>query len=185
MSRNNEDNISSLCADGEVKAFDLMVETYGTRLYRFIRSMTNGDAVANDIMQETFLRVYKNMVIRGQGDNPGAFLHKIAYNLCLNGSRTEKRRYGIERKYFESESALGTDGPGNAESEILKNERAETVRNAVMRLPEKQRTAIALFNWSGMKISEIAVIMDCSEGTVTSHLHRARTTLKEQLKELL
>jgi RNA polymerase sigma-70 factor (ECF subfamily) len=184
MDPSGKDRIIGLQADNDEKTFDLMVELYGARLYRFVRSMTADHAEAHDIMQETFLKTRGNTGGRGQEENACAWLHKTAYNLCLNSSRREKRRSRIEKKYFESGSALAGGG-GNAETEFLMKERAETVRRAVMRLPEKQRTAIALFNWSGMKIAEIAEVMACSEGTVMSHLHRARASLKEQLEEIL
>ena len=182
MTEYGKHGITSPTGNAERESLDILVEQYGNLLYRFIRSMTNDNADAQDILQETFIRAFKNIGRLEESENTGTWLHKIAYRLCLNSFRTKKRREGLEKDCFELENERIEGGTGYVETEILLKERAEAVRNAVRSLPEKQRTAIALFNWNGMKIAEIAEVMDCSEGAVMSHLHRARSSVREFLK---
>lgn len=176
------DDIARMCSDANLGAFELMVERYGMRLYRFIYSLTLDGTAADDLIQETFLKAFNDIGKYKRNVNFESWLRRIAHNLFVDSVRTEKHRVEREVK-FSSEGRFRDDEPRSIERAIIKKKRADEIRRAVMSLPEKQRTAIALFTWGDAHVAEIAGVMKCSEGTVMSHLHRARHALREILKD--
>jgi len=166
---------------GEQEAFRDFIELFQCLVYsiasKFIRCQEDQD----DICQDIFIKVYQNL---GQfrGDSKiSTWIGKIAYNVCLNYLRKKKNLAFDDNHgdpYFEKQHA--TDAPDRL-TEM--HDISLRLHNEINRLPEKMQTALMLFHVQGLKYDEIASIMGCPEGTVKSHLYRARQLLKKRLLE--
>lgn len=185
MSRPVDETIIKLCQERDNDAFDIMVEGYGKSLYHFIFSLVRDHTFTDDLLQETLLKAYLKIDKIKHDSSLENWLRKIAYNLYLDNMKSEKRRGKRELRIVNHRN-MGMKGfPDEVEHEVLKREQSEEVQSAVASLPDKQRIAISLFVWAEISIAEIANYMGCSEGTVMSHLDRARKSIKNHMKKRL
>jgi RNA polymerase sigma-70 factor, ECF subfamily len=177
MTHPTDEQLRDMCRQGDPKAFDALVATFGPRLHAFITGFTGDPAGADDILQETLITASRTIGNNGSGPL-ASFLFRIARNSCLDNRRSLTRRADRERRFEESRT--NTIPP--AEETVLRAAEAATVRSALQQLPERQRSALSLFAVGGLSIREIASAMHCSQGAVTSHLHRARQAMKKILE---
>lgn len=147
---------------------DTLFHTYGDMIYRLALVRTRSVADAEDVVQEVFLRCLKSGPDFLSEEHQKAWLIKVALNCSKSLLGSAFRRHSVPE-----------DAAGQLVSE---DETADsTVYDAVMRLPEKYRTAIHLYYYEDYAVKEIAQIMRTTESTVKSWLHRARGMLKEEL----
>lgn len=189
---------------GDVEAFASLVEKYRRPLVRFLYRMVHDAAIAEELAQEAFLRVYRARgryrPFGGAQGRPRAkfstWLFKIATNLALNSLRDgrSRERHGISaalrlRREVEEgrEEAIESvaDPRPTMEQRLVESERLGAVRQAVEELPEKQRLAVVLHKYEELNYAEIADILGCSESALKSLLFRAYETLRGKLKPLL
>ncbi len=171
---------------GDLRAFEKLVERHRRRIYNLAYRMTCKHEDADDILQETFVRAYASLR-RFDPSRPFAnWLYTIAVNLCLDRQRRWRREKQVA---WETVEELGLGGaaasvPGPAQ-EAENGELRSRIEDAISRLPDRQRAAVVLFEVEGLKINEVAELMDCSEGAVKSTLHRARRRLRDELREYI
>ena len=147
---------------------DTLFQTYGDMIYRLALVRTRSVADAEDVVQEVFLRCLKSAPVFLSAEHQKAWLLKVTLNCSKSLLGSAFRRHSVAE-----------DAAGQLVSE---DEPADsTVYDAVMRLPEKYRTAIHLYYYEDYAVKEIAQMMRTSESTVKSWLHRARGMLKEEL----
>lgn len=175
-----EERIITLCRRGDRQAFDLLVREYGSRLYMFINRMTGCHEMTDEILQEAFIKVFTGIGKYKRDAGFSRWLFRVAYNQCMDRMKSESRRAKRERLYGER-VAEGACREGVVEDEVVRREEVKRLRRALETLSEKQKTAICLFAIEGFSIMEISEIMECSGGTVMSHLSRARSTLRKRL----
>jgi RNA polymerase sigma-70 factor (ECF subfamily) len=139
---------------------------------------------ADDILQETFVRAYCNLR-RFDPERPFAnWLYTIAANLCLDRQRRLKREKRVAWDDVEGGRAEMEAAPSRTPDRVAENgELRGQIEEAIARLPERQRAALVLFEVEDLKITEVAELMECSEGAVKSTLHRARRRLRDELRE--
>jgi RNA polymerase sigma-70 factor, ECF subfamily len=160
---------------GDRAAFDGLVERYQRDIYRLCYRYVNDPQDANDMAQEVFLKAYK-AVGRFRGDSSfSTWLYRIAVNTCLN-FRSSRRPQGEELS-----DAL-PDRQAGALARMEEDERAERVRAAVSRLPEKQRATLILKIYHELTHEEVAGIVGASVGTVKANLFHALGNLKKMLQ---
>ena len=147
---------------------DALFETYGDMVYRLALVRTRSVADAEDVVQEVFLRCLKNNPAFRSAEHQKAWLLKVTVNCSKSLLGNAFRRHSV------SEDAVGEL---SSEDETPDS----TVYDAVMKLPEKYRTAIHLYYYEDYSVKEIASAMRTTESTVKSWLHRARGMLKETL----
>ena len=147
---------------------DSLFVTYGDMIYRLALVRTRSAADAEDVVQEVFLRCLKNNPSFDSAEHQKAWLIKVAINCSKTLLSSAFRRHSVP------EDALGELASDAQETDT-------TVYDAVMRLPEKYRTAIHLFYYESYSVREIAQMMRTTESTVKSWLHRARGLLKDAL----
>ena len=147
---------------------DSLFVTYGDMIYRLALVRTRSAADAEDVVQEVFLRCLKNNPSFESADHQKAWLLKVTVNCSKSLLSNAFRRHAVP------EDAMGELAAEERESD-------STVYDAVLRLPEKYRTAIHLFYYEDYSVKEIASMMRTTESTVKSWLHRARGMLKESL----
>ena len=147
---------------------DSLFVTYGDMIYRLALVRTRSAADAEDVVQEVFLRCLKNNPSFESAEHQKAWLIKVTINCSKSVLSSAFRRHSV------SENALGELAAEDEETD-------STVYDAVMRLPEKYRTAIHLYYYESYSVKEIALLMRTAESTVKSWLHRARGMLKDAL----
>ncbi len=171
---------------GDLRAFEQLVGRHRRRIYSLAYRMTCKHEDADDVLQETFVRAYASLR-RFDTSRPFAnWLYTIAVNLCLDRQRRWRREKQVAWESVEgmrlADTAARVPGP---DREAENGELRSRIEDAISRLPDRQRAAVVLFEVEGLKITEVAELMDCSEGAVKSTLHRARRRLRDELREYI
>ncbi len=182
-------DMERLAAGHDTALNDLMAR-HATPLFHFLCRMLGNEDDANDLTQETFVRVFRACAGFRTNEKFSTWLYTIAANLARNHFRWRSRHpnVSLEAETGESEQTLGgslpADGPAPNE-QAQTAERAVAVRVAVGRLPEELRAAIVLCEWEERSVAEAAVILETTPKAVESRLYRARQILRERLKNWL
>lgn len=149
-------------------AFEAAVERHGDAIFRLAYSYLKNRADAEDVMQETFIRLLRARPDFAEPEHARAWLLRVAANCANDWFRAPWRRR--EGPLEDSLPAPEEPEPGG-------------VVEAVLALPAKYRTAVHLYYYEELSVAEIAKIMGKSEGAVKSRLFRARALLRDMLKE--
>ena len=184
------------CADmerliaGQDTALNDLMERHAKPVFHFLCRMVGNEDDANDLAQETFVRVFKSRGSFRTNEKFSAWLFTIAANLARNHFRWRSRHPAIslESENAETEQTLGSTLPADAPApneQVLATERAAAVRSAVRKLPEDLREAIVLCEWEERSMAEAATILETTPKAVESRLYRARGILRERLKSWL
>ena len=162
-------------AGGDSAAFQRLIDREGPRLLRFARGLLGSAEEAEDVIQDTLIRLWTNAAGWTPEARIGTWLHRV----CYNGSIDRLRR----RRNFVDESVLEAFAdPGmNADTGIIRSETVRSVRDAIALLPERSRTAILLFHFQDLSQREAAAVMGLSEAAMESLLARARRQLRQSL----
>ncbi len=177
--------------EDDAAAFETLVRRYQTRLVRLMQHMGPRE-MAEDLAQETFLRVYRARTRYEPGAKFATWLYTIAGNVARNANRSAGRRNEV----IEVDAPLGNDSAGGMmlasaatdESGMMptrlveKTERADIVRQAIEQLGSRQRMALMLSRFENLSYAEIAEAMGLSSKAVKSLLSRARVNLREILQ---
>ena len=160
------------------------IYTYGKDLYSFCCHVTRSRQEADDLYQDTFLKMYEmgeKVVIR---TNPKSFLLSVALNLYRNHKRklsVRQRIIGVSVAVDEATDSVADEERGTEDLVVAKEE-CLLVREMVRKLPDKYRMPILLYYMEGVSIAEIAALLQMSENTVKTRMRRAKKILKERLE---
>ena len=169
----------------EEQALPLLDQLYGGAM-----RLTRNPQDAEDLIQETYLKAYKNIGSFKQGTNLKAWLYRIMTNTYINSYRKAKRRpaesSADDLSDFQLYTTAGHDSTGleSAEVEALKLMPDSAISEAMNDLPEDYRMVVYYADVVGLAYKEIAEIMDTPLGTVMSRLHRGRKLLRGALKDV-
>jgi RNA polymerase sigma-70 factor (ECF subfamily) len=166
-------------ADGDRRAFATLVEQYRGPLYRFILRQVRRPAVAEELLQETFLRLHQGASRYEPRAALSTWLFRIATNLCLNEAATAHARH--ETLGETPERAHPQANPAEA---LERKEVGAAVEAALATLPPQQRAAVQLARFEGMTYADIAEVLGVSVAAVDSLLQRARQKLRLELQHL-
>jgi RNA polymerase sigma factor (sigma-70 family) len=177
-------------AAGHDAALNDLMERYAPPVFHFLCRMLGNEDDANDLAQETFARVFRSRDKFRASEKFSTWLFTIAANLARNQFRWRTRHPNIsldaETGVAEESLANVLPAAGAAPNEqVLAEERAAAVRNAVGKLPRDLREAIVLCEWEEKSVAEAASILDVTPKAIESRLYRARQLLREQLKRWL
>jgi len=175
---------------GQDAALNDLMERHASPVFQFLCGMVGNEDDANDLAQETFVRVFRSRTTFRTSEKFSTWLYTIAANLARNHFRWRARHpnVSLEAETGDSEQTLGGTLPANAPApseQALAAERVAAVRAAVGKLPEDLREAIVLCEWEERSMVEAAVILETTPKAVESRLYRARGILRERLKSLL
>lgn len=177
--------------DGDREAFETLVEKYKQPVVNLIYRTLPDATEAEDIAQHAFVQVYKSAHRYQPAAKFSTWLFTIARNLCLNEIRRRSRHPADS---LDATSTENDDQPLHQYEDrknfsppdaLLQDELEEKIETALSALPEKQRTALLLCRQEDVSYEEMAKILDCSLSATKSLIHRARETLKSQLKPYL
>ena len=172
--RDDDQGDVEACQRGEREAFDRLVTRYQRDVYRLCYRYVNNHHDANDMAQEVFLKAYR-AIARFRGDSSlSTWLYRIAVNTCLN-FRSSRRPEALELSEHLPDSSTG------AMDRLEQDETSERVRDAVKRLPEKQRATLILKIYHDLTHEEVAAVLGASVGTVKANLFHALGNLKKLL----
>jgi RNA polymerase sigma-70 factor, ECF subfamily len=176
---------------GDQSAFDYLVQKYRRPLVNFMYRMARNSAVAEDLAQEVFLRVYRSRESYEASAKFTTWLYRIATNLAVNHARdTRHERPEVMVSLDEPDEDTGStadvaDSAITAEEAMVRRERLSAIRSKVEALPERQRLAVIMHKYQQMDYKRIAEVLKLSESATKSLLFRAYEALREQLKEFL
>jgi RNA polymerase sigma-70 factor (ECF subfamily) len=182
-------DMEKLQAGHEAALNDLM-ERHATPVFHFLCRLTGNEDDANDLAQETFVRVFKSAKSFHANQRFSTWLFTIAANLARNHFRWRSRHPNIslDAENSETEQSLGSTLPAKSPAPnetAMAEERAAAIRLAVQKLPEELREAIVLCEWEERSVAEAATILEATPKAVESRLYRARGILRERLKSWL
>lgn len=175
---------------GDDAALNDLMERHAQPVFRFLYRMLANEDDANDLAQETFVRVYQHRASFQPGAKFTTWLYTIAGNLARNQYRWRSRHptASLDASDAATGESLGDilpspDGSPGEAAEMA--ERAAAVRAAVQGLPEDMREAIILCEWEDLAMAEAAAVLNTTPKAVESRLYRARQLLREKLKKWL
>lgn len=171
---------------GDVSAFDTLVDRHRLRVKRLAFRYLGEENAAEDLAQETFLRVFRSKHTWKPQARFTTWLHRVTVNACLNELRARKARRAVEATAPAGPDGAplleGVDGrtpsPGQ---HLLTEELAQRVREAIATLPEDQRMAVVLSKYEDLSYRDLADALDRSVPAVKSLLVRARENLRRRL----
>ena len=174
---------------GNMAAFDHLMRKYRKPIVHFMFRMTRNQAVAEELAQEVFLRVYRSRETYRAEARFSTWLYRIATNLGVNHARDTRHERSASTVYLDQPDAeTGTtpdvpDSAPGAETSLLRTERMNSIRDHVMALPERQRMGVLMHKYEGMDYKQIGEVLKLSESATKSLLFRAYQTLREKLKD--
>ena len=182
MSGLSDEELMELIKGDEPRlAFEELMERYESRLVNFLNRYTGNLQTAENLAQETFLRIYKTRMNYEPSAKFKTYIYRIATNLAIDEFRKSQRKREELREDL-NEKASGKPNPYDVAEE---SERAKKVRESVMKLDEKHRAVLVMKWFEGLRYEQIAKILGVSVGTVKSRVHYALKKLEVELKPLL
>jgi RNA polymerase sigma-70 factor (ECF subfamily) len=176
--------------DGDVRAFEVLVTRHRKPIYNFILRFVREPAQAEDMLQETFLRLVKSAEGYERQAKFTTWLYTIARNLCVDASRR-----GKHRKAASLDAPTGADGDGaplielvadgnaGVDRQAIGKELQARIQQAIAALPDEQREIFLLREVADLQFNEIAAVVGCPENTVKSRMRYALEKLREALEE--
>lgn len=165
-------------AEAEVPTWDEIVERHSARVYRLAYRLTGNAPDAEDLTQETFVRVFRSLHTYSPGTFEG-WLHRITTNLFLDQARRRSKiRFDSFPEDGESRLPSTVVAPDAAYVEKMFDADVET---ALAELPPDFRAAVVLCDVEGLSYEEIADVLGVKMGTVRSRIHRGRAMLRDAL----
>ncbi|MEA3401946.1 MAG: sigma-70 family RNA polymerase sigma factor [Armatimonadota bacterium] len=161
---------------GDRAARERLARRHRREVFRVAYAILGDDEEAEDATQEALVRMLRGLAGFDERRDLGAWVRRIAVNCALNAMR---------RRPDEAEAPGEQTAASNTADEAQTHDLQRAVRRALAELPERQRVAMSLFALEEMDLRSTAEAMGCAEGTVKSHLHRARQRVREILSDWL
>ncbi|TBL68356.1 RNA polymerase sigma factor SigW [Paenibacillus thalictri] len=179
--------LAKLARDGDRGAFAQLVDMYKDKIYHLAYRMMSNKQEAEDVVQETFLRVFTNLERYDDQQKFSTWIYRIATNLCIDRLRKRKATYSLDAETNESE---GTDFysfmPSNEdtpEKQLILSETQQQIRESIDELPEKYKSIVILRYLQDMSLQEISDVLTMPITTIKTRLHRGREFLRKKLEQ--
>jgi RNA polymerase sigma-70 factor, ECF subfamily len=172
---------------GDDTSFALLLEKHRGPVVHFMQRMVQNRAIAEELAQEVFLRVYRSRQTYEPSAKFTTWLFRIATHLALNAIRDSKKWKGHEslnRELMEGVARQMADRRQTVEEKLVGDARVMEIRQAIEALPEKQRAAVLMHKYEGLEYTQIAGALRCSESAVKSLLFRAYEALRLRLAHM-
>jgi RNA polymerase sigma-70 factor (ECF subfamily) len=167
---------------GDMAAFEALYDRYQKRLFHFILRFARQRSLAEDILQETFLRLLKGRKSYRKGSRFSTYLFIIGRNLCLDALKSWERRHLLLSQEDEIERAADkSKGPDKI---LEETETGKNIQSAIEALPADQREVLILSKYSGLSYDGIARIVNSTPTAVKQKAYRAMQSLRQRLKNL-
>ena len=173
--------------EGDSLSFSLLLEKHRGPVIHFLYRMVLNQAIAEELAQEVFLRVYRSRATYEPTAKFTTWLFRIATHLALNSirdGRNEKLQESLDREVADGPVRQVATREPNVEQLLMRQARLLEVRQAIESLPAKQRAAVLMHKYDEMEYSQIAGVLNCSESAVKSLLFRAYEALRARLAHM-
>jgi len=173
--------------EGDTHSFTLLLERHRMPVIHFLYRMVQNQAIAEELAQEVFLRIYKSRASYEPTAKFTTWLFRISTHLALNWIRDKRYEQNSHSLDMDLEENLYRQVPDRApsiEERLLKEARAEEIRGAISSLPAKQRAAVLMHKYQEMDYSQIAAVIGCTDSAVKSLLFRAYERLRGRLAHM-
>ena len=174
---------------GDEACLEFLIAKYRRPIISFMYRMVHNQAVAEELAQEVFLRVYRARATYRAEARFSTWLYRIASNMAINHARDTKYERASASVFLDqADEDTGTkpdvaDLRPLADQDMLQDERMRRIREQVMALPERQRMAVVMHKYQDMDYKQIGAVLKLSESATKSLLFRAYQSLREKLKE--
>jgi len=187
MQPGNEKNLVEQARNGNQAAFTQLVGSHSEKSLQLAWRLVSNRSEAEEIVQEAFIRLYKSLPTFRGDSSLGTWLYRTVSRLAIDHLRREK----LKRKLFffrpetdeqvdPLELAVDNDSPHDL---LVARQTAQAAQRLLNRLSARQRAVFVLRHQEGLPLKEIASMLDLSEGTVKTHLHRAVSQFRQELLE--
>lgn len=169
-----DEQLMTRIAQSDNQAFQELLYRYTQRVFNLAWRLCSDRTEAEDLTQEVFFKVWRNAGTWRPQAKLETWLYRILYNLFIDTRRQRK----IEPEVLSEDLSSQEDSP---EQTLMKKREEEEIQNVLTSLPDRQREALILCYYQGLKAKEAAEILSVSQGALESLLFRARQLLKEKL----
>ncbi|HET9955074.1 MAG TPA: RNA polymerase sigma factor [Polyangiaceae bacterium] len=170
-------------ADGDDRAFAVVFEILGPRLLRFLRRLSGSDALAQDLLQDTLLRIHQARGSFRPGASVLPWAFAIARNVFLDSARARKRS-PIKSHADDADTSPEPVVSAEAESHVLAREAARVVERALMAMSSVRREAFVLVRFEGLSIVDAAEVLGTTPNAVKLRAFQAYEVIREELARL-
>ncbi len=173
--------------EGDPASFALLLERHRAPVINFLYRMVQNQAVAEELAQDVFLRVYRSRESYEPTARFTTWLFRIATHLALNYIRDGRHEKGVERIDADPRDGIVrqlADLHPTVEQRLLRDARLREVKQAIETLPAKQKAAVLMHKYQELEYTQIASALSCSESAVKSLLFRAYETLRSRLAHM-
>src|ERR1700681_2675219 len=170
--------------EGDGASFGVLLDKHRSSVVHFLYRMIQNHAVAEELAQEVFLRVYRSRSTYEPAAKFTTWLFRIATHLALNNLRDGKKEKGqesLDEESLEGFTRQVEERQPTVEQRMVNQSRLDEVRNAIRMLPPKQRAAVLMHKYEELEYAQIARALGCSESALKSLLFRAYETLRARL----
>lgn len=171
---------------GNFSAFEQLIFRYDKDVLNIASRYTRSSDDAKDIYQETFIRIFKGIQKFQHQSEFSTWVFRIATNVCLTHHEKKKRTTHVSLDDDNDDEATGVYAISDSEtdSQTYGNEISRRIEDALQELSPKQKIVFTLRHYQDYKLKDIAVMMDCAEGTVKKYLFEATQKMRIHLKDL-
>ena len=175
---------------GDVRAFDELVERYHGKIYGLTYNMTSNREDAEDLTQEVFVKAFEALPRFKGNSSFYTWLYRIAVNKTINYRKKRNRKRALSLDQFDQEIKMDEayhdlTAKGSPLRSISLSELQEKLNEALQKLSEKHRTVVVMHDMQGIPHEEIAKVVKASVGTVRSRLFYARRQMQAELTEFM
>ncbi|HEX4320278.1 MAG TPA: sigma-70 family RNA polymerase sigma factor [Acidobacteriaceae bacterium] len=191
VARQTDAEIMLAVAAGDEAGYNYLVGKYHRQIIHFLFRMVHNEAVAEELAQEVFLRVYRSRESYRAEAKFSTWLYRIATNLAVNHARDTKYERTAQTLELDAPDAESGATPEVADSELnieqrmMREERMAAIKAQVSALPERQRMAVLMHKYQEMDYRQIGEVLKLSESATKSLLFRAYQTLRDKLKDFV
>lgn len=177
-SANNEKNLLRLAAEGDSAAFAGLFRIYQHKLYGFLLRATGSPEMTEDIIQDIFLKLWKDRSNLSQIEQFGGYVYRMAQHQVINSLKRMAKETLILNELGKVQPQTGMD----AEARLSLQEVTQSLHQALNKLTPKQKEVYTLSRERGLKHDEIARYLNISPSTVNNHLIEALRLIRQQLR---
>lgn len=181
-----EQQLIKQAVDGSESAFIQLVERYKDKIFYLGLRMLRSVQDAEDVAQETFLRVYTHLDRFDPKHRFSTWIYRIASNLCIDRIRKKKPQYSLDQPISDGESgqdwySLQSGNDPTPEESLLSLEARNQVIEGLEQLPPQYKAIVVLRYFHDMSLAEIGEVVSLPVTTVKTRLHRGREALRKKL----
>jgi RNA polymerase sigma-70 factor (ECF subfamily) len=171
---------------GDREAFAELVEIYKDKIFQLAYRMTGSRQEAEDIAQETFLRVFANLHVYDESYKFSTWIYRIATNLCIDRKRKKRPDFSLDEQVDGAEgldwySRLSAKDMTPEES-VMTRELQDTVQGALLQLSPKYSSIMILRYIEDLTLQEISAVLELPITTIKTRIHRGREALRKKLR---